>query len=112
MTPPAGSNWSNSCAASRLGHDLSLADGPRRFDIHDDAELHVDQVVVGVGKERGPSHRTRPLCGRIGRWDKLRGHLARRTEGRVVEGCPVFLHHPARRLRITILDPVFAWHLT
>jgi hypothetical protein len=30
---------------------LGLADGARRFDIDDDAELHVDQIVVGLSEE-------------------------------------------------------------
>ena len=42
----------------RLGRaHLRLADGARGFDIHDDAELHVDQIIVGVGEERRPAHR-------------------------------------------------------
>ena len=31
---------------------LGLADGAGGFDIHDDAELHVDEIIVGVGEER------------------------------------------------------------
>jgi hypothetical protein len=30
---------------------LGLADGARSFDIDDDAELHVDQIVVGLSEE-------------------------------------------------------------
>jgi hypothetical protein len=38
----------------------------RSFDIDDDAELHVDQVFVGIGEERRSAHGFRPLRGRIG----------------------------------------------
>jgi Class-II DAHP synthetase family len=33
-------------------HRLGLPDGTRGFHIHDDAELHVDQIVIGIGEER------------------------------------------------------------
>jgi hypothetical protein len=38
-----------------------LADGPRRFDIHDYAVLHINQIIVRIGKERWSAHRSRPL---------------------------------------------------
>src|SRR5215813_13773908 len=41
--------------------DLGLPDGAGGFDIHDDAKLHVDQIIVGIGKEGWPTHRARPL---------------------------------------------------
>jgi hypothetical protein len=46
--------------------NLGLADGPRRLDVHDDAELHVNQIIVGIGKERRPAQGSRPLSGGIG----------------------------------------------
>ena len=45
---------------------LGLADGAGSFHIHDDAELHVDQVVVSVGEERRSAHCAGPLRGWIG----------------------------------------------
>jgi hypothetical protein len=33
--------------------DLGLTNGARRLDVHDDPELHIDEIVVGIGKERG-----------------------------------------------------------
>lgn len=39
------------------GTDLCLTDGPRSLDTDDDTELDVDQIVVGIGEERRPSHR-------------------------------------------------------
>ena len=63
--------------------------------------FNVNQIVVGVGERRwssrpliAPVHRAR----RIGRRDKLRRHIARRAKGRVIEGCQILLHRPARRL--------------
>jgi hypothetical protein len=47
--------------------DLRSANSARGLDVHDDAKLHIDQIVIGVGKERRSSHRARPLCSRIGR---------------------------------------------
>src|SRR6266567_17137 len=32
--------------------NFGLADGARRLDVHDDAGLHVNQIIVGIGKER------------------------------------------------------------
>jgi hypothetical protein len=90
------------------GTHLGLPDGTRGFDIHDDAELHVDQVVVGVGEEGGAAHGPGPLRRRIGRRDELRRHLAGRTEGRIIEGRQVLLHRPGRCLKIAILVPLFA----
>src|SRR5262245_11027570 len=55
------------------------------------AETPATMIAYLVLADFRPSHHARPLCGRIGRRDKLRGHLARRTEGRVVEGCQIFL---------------------
>jgi hypothetical protein len=52
----------------RLGRaHLGLADGAGGLDIHDDAELHVDQIIVGVGEERRSPHGAGPLCSWIGR---------------------------------------------
>src|SRR6266487_3159288 len=46
--------------------DLRLANGTAGFDIHDDAELDVDEVIVRIGEESWPSHRAGPLRGWIG----------------------------------------------
>jgi uncharacterized membrane protein YoaK (UPF0700 family) len=45
---------------------LRLTDGAGGFDIHDAAELHVDEIVVGIGEERRPAHRACPLRSWIG----------------------------------------------
>src|SRR5262245_50698437 len=76
--------------------DLRLTNGARGLDIDDDSELHIDQVVVGVGKKRWSSHRAGPLGRRIGRRHKLRRDLARRTEDCMIEGCYILFHGPAR----------------
>src|SRR5664280_532057 len=85
--------------------DFGLADGARGLHIHDDAELHINEIVVGIGEERWPPHRSRPLCSRVGWRDELRGGVARRTKGRIIKGCQILLYCPARRLRITCLLP-------
>src|SRR5690349_6290985 len=36
--------------------NFGLADGARCLDVHDDAELHVNQIIVGISKERRPAH--------------------------------------------------------
>jgi hypothetical protein len=51
--------------------DLGLANGPRCFNVNDDSELHVDEVIVGV-REEAP-------CGR--RSTAPRERTARRTSG-------------------------------
>ena len=91
------------------GTDLRLANGTRSFDIHDDAALQVDQIVVGIGEEGRSPHCARPLRGWI-RWrDELRPNLACCTKGRVIEGCKILLHGAARRLGIACLLPFRAW---
>src|SRR5262245_16628877 len=85
--------------------DLRLTNGARGLDVDDHSELHIDEVVVGVGEKRRSSHRAGPLGSRVGRRYKLRRHLAGRTEGRVIEGCQVLLHGAARSLKITPLLP-------
>jgi hypothetical protein len=47
--------------------NFGLADSTRGFYVHDDAELHVDQIVIGIGEERRASQRAGPLRGRVGR---------------------------------------------
>src|SRR6476620_6359119 len=46
--------------------DLGLANSPGCLDINDDAELHVDQIVVGVSKECRSLMRASPLGRGIG----------------------------------------------
>jgi len=72
----------------------------------DDAGLHIDQVVVSVGEERGALHRTGPLGGRIGRRDELRRDLCRGAEGRIVECRQILLHGVARRGGIALFAPL------
>src|SRR5262249_30755610 len=47
--------------------DLGLADGARRLDVHDDAGLHINQIIVRIGKECRSAHGPRPLRRGIGR---------------------------------------------
>ena len=47
--------------------DLCLANSTGSLDIHDDPELHIDEIIVRISEERGTSHRTSPLRGWIGR---------------------------------------------
>src|SRR6266511_3736569 len=46
--------------------DLCLANGTAGLDIHDDAELDVDEVIVRIGEESWPSHCASPLEGWVG----------------------------------------------
>ena len=48
------------------GTDLCLPNGTGGFDVQDDAELNVNEILVRIGEERWPSHRAGPLCGWIG----------------------------------------------
>src|ERR1019366_3693130 len=96
-----------------LNHGLAranfgLADSPRGFYVHDDAVLHINEIVIGIGEERGSSHCTRPLCGRVGRRDELRSNLARRTKGRIIKARQILLYGAARRLGIACLLPFLA----
>jgi len=52
--------------------DLGLANGARGFDVNDDAELHVDEIVVGVSEECRPL--VRPSTA-------LQDRTAKRTSG-------------------------------
>src|SRR5262245_61141832 len=83
--------------------DLRLTNGARGLDVDDHSELHIDEIVVGVGEKRRSSHRTGPLGSRVGRRYELRRHLAGSTEGRVIEGCQVLLHGAPLSLWITRL---------
>jgi hypothetical protein len=51
--------------------DFGLANGAGCLDINDDAELHVDQIVIGVRKEGRPPVGAGPLRRGIGRRDEL-----------------------------------------
>jgi AraC-like DNA-binding protein len=52
--------------------DLGLANGAGCLDINDDAELHVDEIVVGIGEECRPLVGAGPLGRRIGRRHEVR----------------------------------------
>src|SRR5438105_14860655 len=56
--------------------DLGLANGAGCLDVNDDAELHVDEIVVGVSEECRALVSPGPLrCG-IGGRDELRDNVA------------------------------------
>src|SRR4029079_8402733 len=78
--------------------NLGLADGAGRLDIHDDADLHVDQIVVRIAEKRRAPQGAGPLRGRIGRGHKLRLDFARRPECRVIKRGQILLRPSARRL--------------
>src|SRR6202165_97371 len=86
--------------------DLGLTDGAGRLDVKDDAELHVDEIVVGVRKECRSLVSSGPLGRGIGRRDELRDNLAGGAPRRVVEGRQILFHRAAGALRIAILVPV------
>src|SRR5271166_2028728 len=76
----------------------------RRLDVHDDAELHVNQIIVRIGKERW-SAQARPLSGGIGRRDELRRHVAGCPECRVIKRGEILLGRAAYRLCIKLFVP-------
>src|SRR3954471_6600867 len=86
--------------------DLGLANGAGRFDIDDDAELHVDQIIVGVSEECWPLVSAGPLGRGIGRRDELRDDVAGSTPRRFVEGRQILLHGTAGPRRIAIPAPI------
>src|ERR1700722_5458963 len=65
--------------------DLGLANGAGCLHVNDDAELHVDEIVVGVSEERWPLVSPGPLRRRIGRRDELRDNVAGGAPRRIVE---------------------------
>src|ERR1700722_12153451 len=86
--------------------DLGLTNGARGFDINDDAELYIDQIVIRISEECRPLVSPGPLGRRI-RWrDELRDHVAGRAPGGIVEGCQILLHRPAGPQWIAIAAPV------
>ncbi len=88
--------------------DFGLANGACRFDIHGDAVLCVDQIVVGVSNECLILHRPRPLRGWIGARDELWRHVTRSSEGVVVQGIEILAHGPAGSVPVSILVPVLS----
>src|SRR5450432_607452 len=86
--------------------DLGLANRAGRLDVNDDAELHVDQIVVGVSKECRPLVRPGPLRRGIGRRDELRHNLAGGAPRRIIEGRQILLHRAAGPLGIAIPAPI------
>src|SRR5580700_3559841 len=56
--------------------NLSLTNGSGSLDINDDAELDINEIIIGIGKECWPAHRSGPLRGWIGRRHELRCHIA------------------------------------
>src|SRR4051812_10950196 len=86
--------------------DLGLANGAGGLDINDDAELHVDEIVVGVREECRPLVSAGPLRCRIGWRDKFRDDIAGGSPRRIVEGCQILLHRAARPGRIAIPAPI------
>jgi hypothetical protein len=56
--------------------DLGLTSGARGLDVNDDAELHVDEIVVGVSKECRPLVSSGPMGRGISRRDEFRDNVA------------------------------------
>src|SRR4029453_9271070 len=82
--------------------DLGLANGAGGLDINDDAELHVDEIVVGVREECRPLVSAGPLRRGIGRRDELGDNLTGRTPCRIVKGRQILLRRAAGPLGIAI----------
>src|SRR4029077_5169939 len=86
--------------------DLGLANGAGGLDVNDDAELHVDEIVVGVREERWPLVSPGPLRRRIGWRDKLRDDVAGGAPGCIIERCQILLHRTAGPRGIAIPAPI------
>src|SRR4030088_3155534 len=88
------------------GAYLGLTNGAGCLDVNDDAELHIDEIVVRVSEECRSLVRSGPLRRGIGGRDELRGALASRPPSRIIEGRQILLHRTAGALRIAILAPI------
>src|SRR5438132_1741 len=86
--------------------DFGLPNGAGGLDVNDDAELHVDEIVVGISKECRSLVSAGPLRRGIGRRNELRDNLAGGAPRRIVEGRQILLHRAAGPRRITILAPI------
>src|SRR5712675_2581202 len=86
--------------------DLGLADGAGGLDINDDAELHIDEIIVGVSEECRSLVSSGPLGRRIGRRDELRDNVTGRPPRRIVQGRQILLHRAAGPRRITVPAPI------
>src|SRR6516165_4025652 len=71
-------------------HDLPRISGG--LDVNDDAELHVDEVIVGVSEECRTLVSSGPLSCRIGWRHELRDDIACVAPGCVVECRQILLH--------------------
>src|SRR5207253_444982 len=83
-----------------------LANGAGCLNVNNDAELHVDEVVVGVSKKCRSLVSSGPLRRGIGQRDELRDNVAGRPPSLVVEGCQILLHGAAGSSRIAIPMPI------
>src|SRR4029453_8861034 len=88
------------------GADLGLPNGAGGLHVNDDAELHVDEIVVGISEECRSLVSAGPLRRRI-RWrDELWYNVAGGAPRRIVEGRQILLHRTAGPRRIAILAPI------
>src|SRR5882762_10217896 len=86
--------------------DLGLTNGAGCLDVNDDAELHVDEIVVGISEECRSLVSAGPLGRGIGWRDELRYNIAGGAPRRIVEGRQILLHRAAGPRRIAILAPI------
>jgi hypothetical protein len=88
------------------GADLGLPNGAGGLDVNDDAELHVDEIVVGVREECRSFVSSGPLRRGIGWGDELRHNVAGGSPRGIVKGRQILLHRAAGPRRITIPPPI------
>src|SRR5436190_14546495 len=86
--------------------DLGRTYGAGRLDVDNDAELHVNEIIVGISKECRSLVSPGPLGSRIGRRDELGDNLTGRAPCRIVEGRQILLHRAAGPLGIAIPAPI------
>src|ERR1700752_3051359 len=88
------------------GADLGLPNGTGGLDVNDHAELHVDEIVVGISEECRSLVRAGPLGRGIGWRDELWYNVAGGAPRRIVEGRQILLPRAAGPRRIAILAPI------
>src|SRR4029077_19351115 len=86
--------------------NLGLTNGAGCLDVNDDAELHIDEIVVGVSEECRSLVSSGPLRRGIGWRDELRHNLGCGSPCCVIKGCQILLHSAAGPLRIAIPAPI------
>ena len=104
--PQAAPAWNRSALLSAFFAAPTWAWRKGSFHINDNAELHVDEIVVGVSEECRSLVSAGPLGRRIGWRDELRHNVAGGAPRRIVESRQILLHRAAGPRWIAVLAPI------